>query len=89
MTSYYARARCALWIGHPKAGEYLHAYDKVLTRYAAAGCARRAASILDMPPDARSRLLPLGILEAGKAIAKDPNNPAHTKLQAALKAAER
>jgi len=70
----YLRADCALWMGHPKAAEYLQQFEQVLPPYNAADCAREARWMLDASPEVRDRLLPLALLLARKAVEKEPEN---------------
>jgi hypothetical protein len=72
--AHYLRADCALWMGHPKAAEYLQQLEQALPPYNAADCAREARWMLDATPELRDRLLPLALLLARKAVEKEPEN---------------
>ncbi|MHC4118735.1 MAG: hypothetical protein ACYSWO_14645, partial [Planctomycetota bacterium] len=74
--SHYLRADCALWMGHPKAAEYLQQLEKALPPYDADNCANEARRMLDATPELRDRLLPLALLLARKAVEKEPENAA-------------
>lgn len=71
---HYLRVDCALWMGHPKAAEYLQQFEQALPPYNAADCAREARWMLDATPELRDRLLPLALLLARKAVEKEPEN---------------
>jgi hypothetical protein len=88
LLTYDLRADCALWMDHENATEYLREFDRVLTVYNALACANAAQHILDSPREARDRLLPLALLLARKAVAKEPDNAVYQGiLDAAIKAA--
>ncbi|NIQ81622.1 MAG: hypothetical protein GTN93_26720, partial [Anaerolineae bacterium] len=70
----YLRADCALWMDHPKTAEYLQQFEQALPPYSAANCAREARWMLDATPELRSKLLPLALLLARKAVEKEPEN---------------
>jgi tetratricopeptide (TPR) repeat protein len=72
--AHYLRADCALWMGHPKAAEYLQQFEQALPPYNAADCANEARRILDATPELRDKLLPLALLLARKAVEKEPEN---------------
>jgi len=72
--THYLRADCALWMGHPKAAEYLEQFEQALPPYNAADCAHEARWMLDATPELRDSLLPLALLLARKAVEKEPEN---------------
>ena len=72
--AHYLRADCALWMDHPKAAEYLQQFEQVLPPYNATDCAHEARWMLDATPELRDKLLPLALLLARKAVAKEPEN---------------
>ena len=72
--THYIGVNCALWMGHPKAAEYLQQFEQVLPPYNAADCAHEAQWMLDATPELRDRLLPLALLLARKAVEKEPEN---------------
>jgi serine/threonine protein kinase/tetratricopeptide (TPR) repeat protein len=74
MHAHYLRTRCALWMGHEKAAEYLQQFEQVLPPYKATDCAHEAQWMLDATPELRDRLLPLALLLARKAVEKEPEN---------------
>ena len=72
--THYLRANCALWMGHPKAAEYLRQFEEILPPYNAADCAHEARRMLDATRELRDRFLPLALLLARKAVEKEPEN---------------
>ena len=78
--AHYLRANCALWMGHEEAAEYLEQLGQAMTNYDASACTNHAREILESSPGLRDRLLPLALLLAQKAVAKDPNNPDYLKV---------
>ncbi len=80
--AYDQRADCALWTADGNATEYLEQFDRVLTVYNAPACASRAKRLLNSPPEQRDRLLPMAVLLARKAVAKEPENPEYRQVLA-------
>jgi hypothetical protein len=73
--SHVRRTDAALWINDSNAPKYLEELEGAFRRspYHAAGCAGKAQAILSGPPELRDRLLPLALLLARQAVAREPS----------------